>query len=187
MRSNDGLRGMAALGSLALSSKGKRGGGKKSARGAMNAAHRVLTAAGKPMNGKDITAHAMGLGYWQSDAGSPTGVLVHSLNVDSKTEDGIFLKVDSGVYGLRKSAGLPMPVSGPDTPDPLVSATYVVMVKSGSLEELPGVELPPVKIKPIDIAVYMALPEGKTLDDADDATKAQIVANAETITRILKG
>lgn len=188
MSANDGLRGMAAVGSLMLSTKGRKVGGTKASRGASNAAHRILIAAGKPMNGSDITAHALGLGYWQSSAGAPINGLVHNLNTDCKSADGIFSKPSPGVFALKEGAGPSLAVQGPDTPTGIDLATYHVLILSERLEALPRVKIPErdKSIKPLAIAEYMSLPEGKTIADVDDATKSQITANAETITKIFK-
>lgn len=181
------LRGMAAVGSLMLSTKGRKGGGKRNARGGVNAAHRVLAAMGEPMQGADITATALGLGYWDSSAGSPINGLVHNVNdcLQSETNtQGLFLKPAPGLFELVKDAPAPLVPADPDKPDPLAAAVYTVMVKSDRIKALPGVKLPAVTVKPLVIAEYLA---GETVAEADDATKAQIQANAKTIEGVLKG
>lgn len=183
MPEKNALTGMAAIGSIVLSTGRKSGGGKRNPRGAANAAHRILLAMGEPMSGNAITATALGLGYWHSASATPQNNLRHVLDDSAKTADGVFQK-DNGTFSLRPKAPAPLPVSGPDTPDPLAAAVYVVAVKGGSLKALPGVELPAVTVKPVQVAEYLA---GKTVAEAGDAEKKQIAENAAVIGKILKG
>ena len=180
MPKENALTGMAAIGSIMLSTKGRSSGGKRAPRGAANAAHRILLAMGKPMSGNAITATALGLGYWHSSSATPQNNLRHVLDDNAKVADGVFQK-DNGTFSLRKGAPAPLPVSGPDTPDPLAAAVYVVAVKGGSLEALPGVKLPPVTVEPLAIAEYLAEPA------TTDADRKQLAENAAVIGKILKG
>ena len=180
------LTGMAAVGSLLLSTKAKRGGGKRDPRGALNAAHRVLAAAGEPMHGKAITATALGLGMWQSGAGFPVNGLVHNVNDNlyhaTDRPAGIFVKTAGSTYALAENAPEPMAVVGPDVASDLDAAVYVVLVKSNRIKALPGFDLPDVAVTALEIAEHLA---GQKIDDADDETAETIRANAASIDEIL--
>lgn len=113
------LRGMAAA--VAQYRKGGRGGGgKRDPRGALNAAHIILVAAGTELTGGMVVIHALGLGLWRSDAEHPRNGIVHVMDDEAKKTDsdgspnGVIVKPGPGLYAANPAGPEPLPVTPRD-------------------------------------------------------------------------
>ena len=130
----------AALEAFTKSGSGR--GGVKSPRGAVNAAHRVLTKAGRPMTAKELVVHMTGLGFWETESQSPVNTIVGPLNTEAKKPDGVLVKPEPGkaIYAVRDGATAPLVPTDADSPD----TAYLAAVKAGTV---PAVEAPKAKGK----------------------------------------
>ena len=101
-------RGYAAAKATLISTRG--GGGKMSPRGSVNACHRVLVIADRPMSATELATHILGLGYWSSQSEHPVNTIVGGLNKEAAKADGFLEKPEAGkaVYQLRDGAPAPL-------------------------------------------------------------------------------
>lgn len=133
----------AALEAFTKSPKG--GGGVKSPRGAVNACHRVLAKAGRPMSAKELVVHITGLGYWTTQSQSPVNTIIGPLNMEAKKDDGVLSKPESGksVFVVREGATTPLQPIDADTPDP----DHLAAVEAGTVPALEAVKAKVAKAK----------------------------------------
>lgn len=70
----------------------------------LDAAVRVLTEVGRPMNTRDLIAEMAARGYWASPGGAtPWATLGSAIGVDLKKPSSRFVKVGPGVFGLSST------------------------------------------------------------------------------------
>ena len=98
---NDGkLRGFAAL-TAAFTKPGRSGGGRAaSGNGPVNVSAALTRAAGKPLSGSELCAHALALGLWKTGAANPIQSFVHPLSSDvlKDAKDAKLMKPEPGFY-----------------------------------------------------------------------------------------
>ena len=172
--------GMAAVAAKMMGGKSGSGRG-HDPRGAANAVHRILKSSGVPMNGNTLTTHALGLGYWNSDAKFPVQGLTHSVNNSISAHSKIFVKNTPGQYELLPDAPPPLVPTDVDRPDELESGSYVYFIRANMLKALPGVTLPEVTATPLAIAEYMV---GQTMAEAEAEDENAADETTEAIDRL---
>jgi len=128
-------RGFAAA-LAAFNSPGKRGPSGNGANAALNVVHAILRASPRPLNGIEITMHALGTGLWKSDAEQPKAAIMRPVTDDVKSETGIIERAGKkGLYRVRTGAPDPAAIERQDVPKNDAIA-YATALKSGNLPPL---------------------------------------------------
>ena len=132
-KSDGKLRGFAAL-TAQFTKPGRSGGRAASGNGPVNVSAALTRAAGKPLSGSELCAHALALGLWKTSAANPIQSFVHPLSSDVLKEDGSakLAKPEPGFYTATDDAEiLPMKRTNVDP------ATGYVAVEDVDTEERP--------------------------------------------------
>ncbi len=137
MSNDDTVRGFDSVFATATAAPKSRGGSRApSPNSALNAAHAVLACAGGELNALDITLHALGNGFYQSNSAKPQGALAHSLNEDTKKDGGVFCKTaNHGMFALRANCRDPLAIPVLPVAD-AIRDKYAVLVENGRLDEI---------------------------------------------------
>lgn len=69
---------------------------------ALEAAHRVLSEAGRPLHFREITQRVLAAGYWKTAGKTPWATLNARISVDIQGGRSAFVRVSPGVYALQE-------------------------------------------------------------------------------------
>ena len=68
----------------------------------LEAAHKVLSAAGQPLHFREITQRVLAAGYWQTTGKTPWATLNAQISVDIQGGHSAFVRVAPGIYALQE-------------------------------------------------------------------------------------
>ena len=145
------LRGFDAL-FHSLESTGRRGGGRTAGGNSpVNISIALLRACERPMNAKELTGHAMGLGLWTSEAANPVASFIHPVSdeckkfgVDGTERECKIVKPRPGYHAAVKGGVVLAIIQTPV--DPQFAKLYQAAIVAGRLPKIDVSKLPIAKV-----------------------------------------
>ena len=104
----------------------------------LDAAEKVLVAAGEPLHYREITRRVLEQGFWQTDGKTPVATISAQLSVDVKRHVGSsrFERCGPGIYGLRAWATIVSPQAMPEPEPSAASEPKVILPQPEALSKL---------------------------------------------------